>query len=620
MHNPSLLGFSILLLSCASPTLGAPAEPGSVPPSPAIGFNPPSFNPPSLNPPEPISMPGTPSLGSQAPSLATDFFSGGSQSSSEVVSPAVPTSSFLEISEVAVSSTSTAASALEAMESSPSAAGIPSAHESSGATGHNIVQQPAGTQFDLQENDRAAPTVLPTNNKHAKIAQSVHKKLASKMKSMSLTTTSLSSPPSGSSSALQMDVATSLPASISSAFPTATDPSAAVLASASSGFSEPHFTSTMSLAEPTSGVLEDPNPEVHSVSASDASQRARKSAILAAFLILGTLGALGGGVLCFKCGILPCCHSKDRPRTPRASLERSAEEGLQKWPRIASLEKSIIPGAPPLSDMPSLSRDSHTPSCSTCPDNSMVGMKSGISGGASSWRVFATNEDGEYEDVTHVLASDTFSVRSGASDYASATSASASAKSPSPRDSAASSGSGTQPRSSVYTRTDSRASSSGASVTAESYKSCESRYSTPSFERRLSRESGPSPSASASGTVSVSSSVYRSPSPAASVSVLLLTPEQENYGGLADAALQLPRVVVDDADASVRMMETVVESEGEDMELDSQWDVARAFSAPVQQKVKKAGGAGRGTPGAALAEQTVGTVALGGRTCVLMRG
>lgn len=365
----------------------------------------------------------------------------------------------------------------------------------------------------------------------------------------------------------------------------------------SSSFTEPLFSGTRSIVQPTANVLDDPNPEVHTQNVSDASMRARKTAIVAAFLILGTLSALGGGVLCFKCGVLPCCHRTDKLRRnckSRLSLA-TAEEGLQqKPPRVASLEKSIVPGAPPIADMPTLSRDSHTPSCSTCPD-SVTGMKSGISGSASSWRVYATNEDGQYEDVTHVLASDTYaSMRSATSSY---------------RHSADSSESGTQPQSSE--RSNSRASESGASMTAESYKSCESRYSTPSFERR-SRDGPPSASASASSSLLPASDSPTPSSPASPISVLLLTPEQGQggYVGLADAAM--PRVVVD----AGAPLETVVESEGEDMDIDSQWNVAQALAAPVLQKQKAQVGAG----GMGVVEQSVGTVALGGRTCVLMRG
>lgn len=51
------------------------------------------------------------------------------------------------------------------------------------------------------------------------------------------------------------------------------------------------------------------------------------------------------------------------------------------------------------------------------------------------------------------------------------------------------------------------------------------------------------------------------------------------------------------------------------MDIDSQWNVAQAFAAPVLQKLKAQVGAG----GLGVAEQSVGTVAFSGRTCVLMR-
>lgn len=465
------------------------------------------------------------------------------------------------------------------------------------------VQQSSSSQLDLQVNPHPAATPIPSTMKHSNIGYA-HKKLASKLKAFASSSASVDSAPAPSyspSMVMPVDIVTSIPAPSSqatiSALPTLP---AITLQSSTSTSIRPTLASTRSIVQPTSDVLGDPNPEVRSQTGSDASQRARKTAILAAFLILATLGALGGGVLCFKCGVLPCCHSKDRQRKSRASLERAAEEGRQKPARVVSYEKSIIPGAPPqavLSDMPILPSGSHTRSCSTCPD-SLIGMKSGISGGASSWRVYATNEDGQYEDVTHVLASDTFSVHSAQSGHASAPSYSSQrSQAQSPRHSMDSvrSGSSAEPNSSVHTRTESRASESGASMTAESYKSCESRYSTPSFERH-SRE----------GPV-----MALSPSPPASVSVLLLTPDQTDYVGLADAAL--PRVV--EVTGSPALLETVVESETEDMDLDSRWDLAKTFGTSVQKPQGSA--VGRRSP---TDNSNIGTVAVGGRTCVLMRG
>ncbi|KAI0648924.1 hypothetical protein C8Q79DRAFT_947966 [Trametes meyenii] len=598
-HHSSILGVSFLFLSCASPTLGAPLDPTSAPSSPALGFN------PSFTPAETMIISSTPLLDatptSTPPDIVTSTAAAGS-SSTGLPSP---------VDLVAAEITPPTSPVVSWTDTRPS------------ATESNVLPSAIlGAAVNVPTLEPAPYlTKLPKGS-------SSHKKLASRLKALnapSATASSLGSSAFSSSSTVPAFATTS---STSHASTTETYSSSSVTQDVS-GFTEPVF-STRSTVQPTAEVLDDPNPEARSHAASEATRRARRSAILAAFLILGTLGALGGGVLCFKCGVLPCCHSKDRTRRSRASLGKVVEEGLQKPQkpiRITSTEKSIIPGAPPpvnASEMPSSWRDSHTPSCSTCPD-SMAGMKSGVSGGASSWRVFATNESGLFEDVTHVLSSDAFSVHSAtpASPCASA-STSASVGSWSARHSCESSGSGTQPQSSADSRADSRASGSGASVTAESYKSCESRYSTPSFERH-SRDGPP---LSASPSVASASEGGRSPSPPASVSVsvLLMTPEQADYNGLADAAM--PRVVdatVVVAPREAQLAATMVETESEDMELDSQWDVdvAQAYGAPVDKKPGGVTGSGMrqtATMAVPVGEQTVGTIDVGGRTCVLMRG
>ncbi|KAI0775019.1 hypothetical protein BD413DRAFT_611392 [Trametes elegans] len=628
LHNHSLLGFSLLVLSCASPTLGVPAEPASAllepvsaPSSPALGSH------PAFNPVNPVSVQPTESRldateRSSVPRL---------QDSPAQVSPdgsAVPTSINPPIKLKAAETFSTTTHSL--VES----ADVSESHgEQTASDLQSATDAVSGTPTGLQADKLPATPSAMGSMKHSKISSSAHKKLASKLKSMNpassgiaFSPTSLSAPGSlilttPTSQAVQATGSVSQPSSLS--------------ASSISVFSTPIFSTTRPVVESTTAVFNDPNPDVRSQKASDATQRARRSAILAAFLILSTLGALGGGVLCFKCGVLPCCHRKGRPRSTRASLERTIEEGLQKPQRVTSIEKSIIPGAPPLTeaalrarDLPILSRDSHTLSCSTCPD-SMDAVRGGVSGGAADWRVYATNDEGRFEDVTHILSTDAFSganfgtapINSApASPSPSATSSAAWSH----RASSASSGSGPEPRSSVHSTSDStvtscggggpsrpesRASGSGASMTAESYKSCESRYSTPSFEQdprdriaaSASASASPSPSPSLSPSLTPSLGGARSPSPAASP-ILLHTPGAPDYAGLADAAL--PAIVV--------------ESEGEDMEIDTDaegevgpgvggpWDVARAYGV-------------RG-PDAKTAQGGVGTVDLGGRTCVLIRG
>ncbi|KAI0671917.1 hypothetical protein C8Q78DRAFT_1078660 [Trametes maxima] len=582
-HHSSILGVSFLFLSCASPTLGAPLDPTSAPSSPALGFNPP------FSPVDTMTISSTPLLDATSTSTPPDV------TMSTLAAGSSPADLPSPVDLVAAGVTPPASPAVSWTQTQPAATEL----KTSSNTQPSTVLDAAA--------DVPTPEPAPYIPNPSKGPS--HKKLASRLKAFNAPSATASS--LGSLAFLSSSTVPSIVATSSTYASTTGTYSSSSVGQGVSSFTEPVFSSTRSIIQPTAEVLDDPNPEARSHATSEATRRARRSAILAAFLILGTLGALGGSVLCFKCGVLPCCHSKDRTRRSRASLSKVIEEGLQKPQkpiRVASIEKSIIPGAPPVvgsSEMPSFWRDSHTPSCSTCPD-SMAAMKSGVSGGASSWRVFATNESGLFEDVTHVLSSDAFSVHS-VTPASPCASASASVGSWSARHSCESSGSGTQPQSTADSRADSRASGSGASMTAESYKSCESRYSTPSFERH-SRDGPPSASPSVA-------SECRSPSPPASVSVLLMTPEQADYNGLADAAM--PRVV----DATVvAPLATVVESETEDMELDSQWDVARAYGAPGDKKPQGHGMRQTKPAVVPVVEQVVDTVDVGGRTCVLMRG
>ncbi|KAJ8496615.1 hypothetical protein ONZ51_g1000 [Trametes cubensis] len=571
LHNPTFFGFSLLILSCASPALGVSTEasPGSglldatpTPSSPSLGINP--SLPSGINPPETMLVPTSPTLEATADVVAPT--AGSPQASTSLSNVAIHAASQMLATKGAEASLSTGDSSTSTIQ---------------GAL--KQTSQPPATPSPLYY------------LKHNKASSSAHKKLAAKLKSINP-----SAPVNAVSSASPSSASSNTPISSASVTPGISSS----IASLPTTLTLPHFSITRAIVEPTSGVLDDPDSDARTQSASDASERARRRTILAAFLILGTLGALGGGILCFRCGVLPCCHRGNPHRRSRRSLEQLTEEGLRKPPRVASMEKSIIPGAPPMqiADLPVLpSRDSHTPSCSTCPD-SLNGMRSGISGGLADWRVYATNQDGQFEDVTHILSSDAFSVRSADNERRSTGSWSA-------RNSTASAGSGNEPQSSAHSRSASRASESGASMTAESYKSCESRYSTPSFERH-SRD-GPPPSVSAS----VASSL-RSPSPSA---MLLRTPVQADYTGLANAAI--PVVVKPGAPAASvnRQMATVAESETEDMELDSQWDVAKAY-ASTPAKIPQNAGVGRRITSGTTVEQNVGTVDLGGRTCVLMRG
>ena len=437
-----------------------------------------------------------------------------------------------------------------------------------------------------------------------------------------------------------------------------------------------HRSTTEALATPTSDShdFDDPNLSAHS-STSEASQRARKTAILAAFLILGALGALGGGVLCFRCGLLPCCSNKRRHRRGPSSTARVVEEGLRGLQKMGPVAREkpvyLIPGKGPspgqIFNFPSLPRNppAQMHSRSNGPRQYLNGSKRDASG-KGEFRVYATNEEGDFEDVTHILISD---ADADPYPHKPVTDDASSASSRSPRESTHSTKSTTTHASgrssqlvrmstatvdsgslSVNTRA-SRASEGATSMTAESYTTCESRYSTPSIERDrppsafdpISEESEdeyhtPAPNSPASSSASTTSG--------GSMSLLLMTPEEPNYTGLADAAL--PRVVtmgvagIPGVTVGASRTESVTGSEDMDLDMeDSEWDVAGVYGGtlagplppvPEEPSAPEASGKGRARSGKSVKSvkgrpQTgvglvnrVGAVAVGGRTCVLMHG
>ncbi len=114
--------------------------------------------------------------------------------------------------------------------------------------------------------------------------------------------------------------------------------------------------------------------------------------MLTGFLILGTLGAIGVAILCSYCGLVRGCCRRRRKDRGLSSTERTTEEGLngddpQKLVRVNLDEKwSIVPGSPPPIEaedfVEALPRDAHahTLSCSTCPPDSLNGVRGGVPG------------------------------------------------------------------------------------------------------------------------------------------------------------------------------------------------------------------------------------------------
>ncbi|TFK91385.1 hypothetical protein K466DRAFT_582848 [Polyporus arcularius HHB13444] len=635
LHNQSILGFSLLVLSCASPSLGdavsaAPSsvDPMSPPSSPTLGTNPGhAFQ--DINPPRVLSSsPSAAGLPTMVMSNPT------SVAGTAAFNPAITPSPLA--AEVSPASTATLLNV--------------SSHRSSKqrAKVHSSIAAHFSSQLQLQ---LQAQTLAQTSHTEPTASPQIQ------LDQSSAITSSSASAPSFSSSDLQVSTSAS------------SMESSATLAISSHPFSAPAFSATASRAVPTSHDLDEPNPDVHSQS-SEASLRARKTAVLAALLILGTLGALGGGILCFRCGVFPCCHNVRRRRGP-TSAERTAEEGFRGVAKLAPgalSEKSgsLAPGKPSVATgsvvHPVFPRNlhAHTLSCSTCPPDSLNGVRGGVSGtgmgSAADIHVYSTNEESAFEDVTHILSSGVFSDKAMSSEGSST-----STDLRSPRDSGtsratrASSASGSDAArlstattvsasASVHTRM-SRASGGAASLTAESYTTCESRYSTPSIDHgpaAIAEDSeedeyyspaSPQSSASSASTAS-----------GGSVSVLLMTPEQNDYAGLADAALPRVRVA---GPGPERAASPAGSGSGSDMDIDgdgdcdgSDWDVAHAYGAPPaiplpptpaprpDARMAKGMYAGRkpvkGRPqtgvGLAVGKGRGGAVALGGRKVMFMHG
>ena len=185
------------------------------------------------------------------------------------------------------------------------------------------------------------------------------------------------------------------PASPSPLAPSPRLSSATFLASPSYGPPVLGSASSVSSLLPTGSPVSAPNRDLNHpnpASSSPQAERSKKAAVLAGFLILGTLGAVGVALLCSYCGLFRCCRcDKHRDRG-----FASAEEGLggrgdpQKLVRVNLDEKwSIVPGSPPPADVEdfveALPRDAHTHtlSCSTCPPDSLNGVRGGVPGGGN---------------------------------------------------------------------------------------------------------------------------------------------------------------------------------------------------------------------------------------------
>ncbi|KAI0787993.1 hypothetical protein C8Q74DRAFT_1255251 [Fomes fomentarius] len=658
LHNQSLLGVSLLVLSCASPTLGAMVD----------------SNPPMV---DSASPPSTPALGTNSefsfkgtnPPASTLFQSLSISHPSQTVSPAVAAASASSPVRAGTNPAVVTTSANGMYSARPSAHRVfhhASAHR---AKVHSSIAAHFSSHFKLHGHSptQATPASEPTSAV-LRSPHLVHDQVIPPSRTADSVASSVASVSSSSKSSL-------LPSSTLHPFSTGT-----VLENPASSLSAPHHSTTDDVPVPTMHDLDEPNPGAHTPS--EATQRARRTAVVAAFLILATLGAVGGGVICFRCGLFPCCSGHQRRLRGPNFTDRTVEEGLRGLQKLGppkSSEKafSLVPGKPPISassfTIPSLARNghAHTLSCSTCPPDSLNGVRGGVSG--TEYRTYAPNDEGDFEDVTHILVSDADADADAFSQTTSTEDDRSSTTSRSPRESSHSAKStmthtsgrssqilrmstGTAESSSLSVDTRvSRASEGATSTTGESYTTCESRYSTPSIERDA-RNRPPStfdPISEESGEDDFHSPLHSSPESSAStasagsMSLLLMTPPEEpaaNYKGLADAAL--PKAAGTDIMNITPNITGArpVSAGSEDMDMvmeDSDWDVARMYGSPppiplpptptpaagsaskTDSKGRGKGKSVKGRPQTGMGLVNVkgaGAVAVNGRACVLMRG
>ncbi|KZT06036.1 uncharacterized protein LAESUDRAFT_726238 [Laetiporus sulphureus 93-53] len=319
-----------------------------------------------------------------------------------------------------------------------------------------------------------------------------------------------------------------------------------------------------------SASMDDPNPTAETRTTSNAaSQTSRRSAILAAFLTIGTLAMLGITMVCMRCK-LPCRGRRVKGNGKKVRFADPDEEQAQQVPSMygeKDEKTSVIPGPPTPTEiiLPSLPQQPSSSTPNLQPD----------------WRVYAPSVEGQFEDVTHILSTSAFAPIEAEGGSPGADSVLSGASEDSSR--AASSG---------------RASGGAVSLTAESYKSCESRYSSPSLERQ-SRD-GP-PDSGSSDSMHLSPTFHHSPSPPASE--LIQTPDP----GMGVAFVPLEHVGGKEAHKLVRGRP---ESDEVD-EVGSEWDVAKAYGAHSsvgQESVLS------------VVVENMESVEVGGRKCVLVQG
>ncbi|KAH9945459.1 uncharacterized protein BXZ73DRAFT_73604 [Epithele typhae] len=332
--------------------------------------------------------------------------------------------------------------------------------------------------------------------------------------------------------------------------------------------SEPFVTAPPAPASepPTQGAIVDtPNPSSDASKQKD--ERSRFSSLLAVFMILGALVLLGISTVCLRCGVPGFKRILTR-RKRNTMTERTIEEGfrdISKFipPHVVQKKTSfLVPSHPPIVTGSSRTGGSASSSLRLAPtlayssrppdSSSLQAVHGGVYGSVPSRTTSWITEEG-FEDVTHILSASTFAASRVSDSSTSSVRLSVASVNSTRLSRHVSAGR-------RFTPSSSRASQGAVSVYAQSYTTCESRYSTPSIgaastvsaatARATSPSSasgsnmdaGPSTSHSSADSFhspesgSSSSRLSSCSSGSASLSDLPMTPPQPEYQPLHHAA------------------------------------------------------------------------------------
>lgn len=353
----------------------------------------------------------------------------------------------------------------------------------------------------------------------------------------------------------------------------------------STSFSESVPTSTYSshTSEPTLPIV--PLPTQGHAAASRATEQSRKAAVIGTILAVGCLSGLIACAFCMRCRLPPSLRPK------RTSVEEGDANTRDQYKGLPTNEKNKSSSSnhlttPDIVVVPVLNSGSPSSSNSLSPvpkEPPAETWKNQPQPQPQQYQLSGAEADGQFDDVTHILSEDTFQA-----------------------DVESEHGSGSENRT-----------SGAASVTAESFATCESRYSEGSSGR--ARRAADEDHASFLSMSPPESPVLQTPKQAQFC--VVTRPRSKTFAQSASPLLgkhlsssrSLPtRYVVAHGGEGVEVMSAFDEDE-------SEWDIAAAYGARFSKNslLQQPGGLGQVLK---PIPERVESVEIGGKRCVMVQG